>query len=398
MDVMGNESKIFKRHLWYSVLDAVSAGILSNAPVMAIKGLGAADWYLTLPLVLSSLGMFIGLFSGIMMAERLKKPFVLIPGICYIACSLCMGLVDSAFWFLALYGIGSIFEVMTRPAMAAIIRANYDVDCRGFAIGRIRRWSSLVFLVAGMGSAYLLDCAENDRNMIPILVIIAGVFSIISYFVFGRMSINDPIDNVKCGVGGLLATVRRDHKFQHYLVGCLIFGFSGMLYVAVIPAFLSREFGYSYTTIALFVHIIPSICSFLSIVELGRWFDRVSLWKAWAAIRIGWGLDPLLLALAPLVPYPVFAILMARFSRGVVMGGSWILWWQIGINSIAVSSGDTSRYMGVLIFMNGIIRLIAPPLGALIIYHGSYEMLFIIGGLGVLVSAAYSYVCGVVIR
>ena len=67
------------------------------------------------------------------------------------------------------------------------------------------------------------------------------------------------------------------------------------------------------------------------------------------------------------------------------------MWWQVGVTYFAPPGEDTSRYMGVMVFLNGATRLFASAAGmglaALSIPPG---VLLIAGGLGVVLSGAYS--------
>jgi hypothetical protein len=74
-----------------------------------------------------------------------------------------------------------------------------------------------------------------------------------------------------------------------------------------------------------------------------------------------------------------------------VQGGWWILWWQIGVTFFAPVGGATSRYMGIMVFLNGLIRFSASAAGmALTALAISPQTLLIIGGAGVIVSGFYS--------
>jgi len=160
--------------------------------------------------------------------------------------------------------------------------------------------------------------------------------------------------------------------------------------------FLSRELGFGYVGCSALMHAIPALVAFATTGALGRVLDRSNPWASWAWIRFVWGLDALILAATPyygIRPAPALIILpvLARILRGSVQGGWWIMWWQIGVTHFAPPGEETSRYMGVIAFLNGAIRLGASAAGmvlaAMAIPPG---VLLILGGLGVMLSGVYS--------
>src|ERR1041384_4518100 len=92
--------RAFRFHMAFSLLDAVFAGIMGNAPLMAVKAMGATDVQLQLPLAMTSVGLFASVFTGAAMAKRRKKPFVLVPGVAGAFSALLMAWMNSAGWFL----------------------------------------------------------------------------------------------------------------------------------------------------------------------------------------------------------------------------------------------------------------------------------------------------------
>jgi len=169
-----------------------------------------------------------------------------------------------------------------------------------------------------------------------------------------------------------------------------------MVFVSFIPVLLSRSLKCSYVTSAFLLHILPGIFSFLATGAIGQWIDRTNPWKAWSWIRLGWGLDPVILAITPVLasispPLALALAGVARTSRGLVMGGSWILWWQVGVNHFAPPGADTSRYMGMILFANGIARLVGPLFGAWLLGIASIQVVFLAGGFLVLLSSLLSY-------
>ncbi len=406
----GNARRTFRYHLLYALCDALTGGVIATAPFIALKQLGAPDWQLGIKLTLAGLGMLATLYLSHWMAIRHKMPFVFWPGLVCVATTGAMALTESSFLFLFFSGLGLMFNTITRPAVAAIVRTNYPAEHRGQATGEIRRWSSLVFLLTVLGSAILLDFASEyhpDRIMTLIhgLLILATLSILIAYLLFRQIRVDENVDKFSAkrrppvlqSFLDALDILERDARFRWYILACFAFVFSAATYVSFIPAFLNKDLQFNYVQCVLFLHVIPAVAAFFATGHLGRWFDRVGLSIAWAWVRLGWALDPLLLAagttLWPVLgPEVVLLAILARVCLGTVQGGCWILWWQIGVAYYAKPGADTSRYQGILVFVDGMAKMTAPALGAWILTQpgSSREILFVLGGIGVLLSAVFS--------
>jgi MFS family permease len=138
------------------------------------------------------------------------------------------------------------------------------------------------------------------------------------------------------------------------------------------------------------------LAAFAATGALGHLFDRTNPWVSWALVRFAWGLDALLLAATPAyavwLPHALFILpVLGRVLHGSVQGGWWIMWWQVGVTYFAPPGEDTSRYMGVMVFVNGAIRLIASAAGmTLAAASVPPGLLLAAGGLGVMLSGVYS--------
>ena len=86
------------------------------------------------------IGMLASAYLGSWMAPRRKMPFVFVPGmLCRTQCAVAMALaMGDAFWFLTLFGVGAMLEIVTRPAITAILRLNYPVAQRGHVTATVR--------------------------------------------------------------------------------------------------------------------------------------------------------------------------------------------------------------------------------------------------------------------
>ena len=195
-----------------------------------------------------------------------------------------------------------------------------------------------------------------------------------------------------------MAVLAENHRFLRYLAGFFLYGFSGLLYAEQAKGFF-KDLQFGYLEIQLISEVVPSVAQFLTTGLWGRFFDRTTPNRAWVPIRIGWGLDPLLLLLAAaadthwhLHGLAISGFIVARLFRGAVMGGYWVLVWQIGVTHFAPPGGDTSRYMGLMTFTIGLMRLSAGLVGSWLVYRYGSAAVFLIGGIGVILSGLYSIV------
>jgi hypothetical protein len=391
--------RIYRYHWTYSVLSGTTAGILTNAPTIGIKILGAADWHLAMPTGLTGVGLIQSLVLGAWMSGRPKMPFVLLPGVLSCAASLCMAAALEPFWFLFLLGVCNLFETITRPAITAVIRASYPAEIRGAVTGKLRQWSVGAFTLATYTTASLLDW-HGVWRLVQVVLLVATAIQGFAYLAFSRIRKSADGDETRdqteegatANLQAQISTVWQDARFLRYLTGCFFFGVSALPYDPIIRAFFSKDLGLNYAQCAVLADVLPSLVSLLTVHQLGSWFDRTNPLVAWALIRVAWGLDPLLLAFLPSWPAGGVAVAAAaRSIRGSVMNGSWILGWQLGTNYFASRRDLTSVYMGAYMSVVGVQRIVGPPLGAFLVGYMPRRDVLFIGGVTVLASSVHAW-------
>ncbi len=371
--------------------------MLTNGPTIGIKALRAADWHLALPVSLSGIGLFLTLALGVWMARRPKLPFVLVPGFASCAACLGMALAPDPLAFLFLLGLFNLLDSISRPAITVIIRLNYPAESRGWVTGHLRRWSGGTFLLAALATAWVLDRA-GTWPVIQSGLATAAALQTLAHLAFSRIRVRpEPRGEADAGAFALggrsslvvgLAAVGGDRRFIRYLWGSVIFQLGNLLYEPIVRAFLSAELHFNYTECVFIADVLPSTFSLATTPRLGAWLDRTNPLIAWSRIRLGWGIDPLLLALSPIWPAGAMAIAaMARLIRGGVMNGSYILWWELGGNYFATRRELTSVYVGASFSVNGVQRMVGPPVGAYLGSVLSRRAVLVIGGLMVLLAA-----------
>src|SRR5262249_39041719 len=137
---------------------------------------------------LSGFGLLMSLVLGVWMARRPKLPFVLIPG--FISAAICLAMVVTMqpLWFLFLLGLCNLFETITRPAIAAVIRTNYPVESTGWITGKPRQWSAGTFLAAAFATAWLLDFA-GTWAVIQAIIAAAAALQAGAYLAFSLIRV-----------------------------------------------------------------------------------------------------------------------------------------------------------------------------------------------------------------
>jgi hypothetical protein len=391
--------RTYAYHLVYSVLGSANAGILTNAQAVSILALRAADWQLVLPIMLSGVGMLASLLLGVWMSRRRKMPFVLIPGAFSTAANLLMVVAPHPLAFLSLLGLCYLFETITRPAIAAIIRLNYPVEMRGRVTSTLRRSSAISFILTALGTGRLLD-VSGSWETIRIVMATAALLQAVAFAGFSLIRVApDAVDESHHEdlerlppIREAFSALRHDVRFLIYVVGCFLYASGGLMYEPLVRAYLAKDMGLNYTQCVILADVLPSLVSVLTLQQLGAWLDRTNPLLAWVIIRASWGIDPLLLALAPF--WPPGAILIAavaRIFRGAVMNGSWVLWWQLGSNYFTRRKDMTSIYNGLLFSLNGVQRIGAPTVGAIIGATLARREVLVLGGTLVLISSAYAW-------
>jgi MFS family permease len=380
--------RAFRLHMAYTVLSGVQHGIIANVPVMAVKALDATDPQLQLPQAMISLGLFVSAFTGVAMARRMKKPFVWIPGALGALSVLVMAWTESPLWFLALFGIVSTFDFAIRPAMSSVVRSLYPPDCCARAVGTLQQYFGIVVLISGLAFAALLSSTDADSVRLAIRweLILAGVFGLAAFVCFYRLPDHGDGDYAEShpetvahphGSALLNLAPLRDREFRHFLAIVFLFSVGDLFYVGIIAPFFARDLGFGYVESALFIQVIPAVTAFLTASRLTAWFDRSSLWLSYALVSVLWGLDPVLLSLA--FGWPLVAV--ARIVAGPAGLGSAVLHNYTGVYAFTKPGPDTSYYMGIFFFFNGVARLIGPSATAIAVGFMSRRAILLIGGL-----------------
>src|SRR3984893_16174798 len=301
--------RAFWFHMAFCVLYAIVEGVLPNVPLMAVKAMNATDVQLQLPLGMASLGLFISVLLGTVMARHRKKAFVVVPGFVAAVAALVMAWMPRAGWFLFMAGVVSIGDFAMRPAVPSIIRIIYPDNCRSRVSGTMRQYGSTAFLGAILASAALLSLSSRDaiRLTIRLEITLAGLVCVAAFLCFLRLpefsdgSVAEAVsvDDPSVGIVRATLTPLLDNRFRRYLFAVFAFSFANLFYQGVVPAFFARDLGMGYVQATTLIHVAPNLTAFLSGGFLTSWFEGASVSRSYALVTCLWGLDPVIVAAIP---------------------------------------------------------------------------------------------------
>lgn len=386
--------RAFRFHLAYTLLDSISAGVLANVPLMAVKVLHATDAQLQIPISMTSVALFAAVITGSIMARRRKMPFILMPGLAGALSMFVMAWLTRPIPFLCAAGAISIFDFGTRPAIPSILRTVYPENCRSHLAGTLRQYASLLFPAATLAAAALLSFSgAHVRTMIRWQLIIGSVVYCGAMACIRQLpdrGDGHPLEADPASVPQTEGRWRlsleplRDPSFRMYLAAFGAFAFSNLFFMGIVPVFFAKDLGMDYVQATLLIHVVPAVMGFLLGGRLTSWFDRTSVWLSYALVTLLWGLDPLLLSLAgSWAP----ALILARSCRGPAMVGSIVIAVYTGVHSFARPGPETSRYAAATMFVNGLGRLFAPMATAALSGYISHRAILFAGAMGTLAAS-----------
>jgi MFS family permease len=387
--------RAFSFHLAYTLLDSISAGILANVPLMAVKFLRATDAELQIPISMTSAALFASVITGSIMAHRRKMPFVLVPGLAGALSMFVMAWLKTPLAFLCAAGAVSMCDFGMRPAIPSILRSVYPEKCRSHVAGTLRQYASVLFPGSTLLAAALLSLSgAHIQSMIRLQLIVGSLVycgAIACIRQLPDRGDGSPIEADPASVPQPVARWRlslkplHDPSFRLYLAAFGIFAFSNLFFMGIVPVFFARDLRMDYVQATLLIHVLPAVMGFLAGGRLTAWFDRTSVWLSYALVTLLWGLDPLLLATAGSW-WP--ALIVARICRGPAMVGSIVIAVYTGVHSFARPGPDTSRYAAAMMFVNGLARLLSPMATAMLSGHISHRAILLTGAIGTLSASA----------
>lgn len=290
-----------------------------------------------------------------------------------------MGLALSAPVMLVLSVAANFFESFPSPAYTRVIQAIYPAAMRGRALGYVRLGLAVGMLAATPVSGWILD-ALGYGALFPI----AGACGIAAAMAFSRIRIVESGAPRHAGrsLRELWDVLRRDRRYQYYLLSVAAFGFGGLLPISFFPSVIVDRLNLSYTALSL-LGGAQSVMWLLGYLVWGHFFDRFTGVPVLRVLYV-------LMAVIPasfLVATSGWMLLPAFIAQGLGSAGIDLAFQNC---TIELSRDDrTYEYAALLRTVIGVRGLIGPLLGVWLAQLGiATIIIFVLAALLYLAAAA----------
>ncbi len=359
------ERVTFVRELWAAAAWGLYSGLALSLLSIIGRRIGVSTGGLALMLSMPFAGAVGSFFTGSLAARRRKMPFVFWPNL---AASLVLMLAAFArrpAFYVAVVSAWYIFNGLSGPAYAAIVRANYGEANRGRLLGYLRIVITSLVAVFSFVAGQVLDLHPDAYR---VLLPVGALFGTANAFLFRRIRVRAEAARGLPGggmrPGSMLSRVLRDRSFMLFEVLVSFASMPDKLGIPLEPILLVDEIGIGYRDAGLVLGTLTSVVNMLAFWLIGRLAKKgraLTMFPAlFALLAIRWAV----LAMATRVPH----LVPASVCSGLMNPGFELV--TMFVLMEFAPGPELPSYIGVHNAMWGIRGLIGPALGTLVVETG----------------------------
>jgi MFS family permease len=351
----------------FSAFNGVFMGLaILAAPVVAITGVGASPFELTLIICAFPVGAFLGpLWAGLGRRWGMKR-LVTLMAVWGNLPMLAIGLVHDSVAFTVLVVLCQLMNSAMRMGQASLYGELYSHAIRGRVLGRLTCWTYLTMVPSILVVGLFLEVnAESYRVIYPL----GGLCGLVAAWFYHRIVLAHGVAAVpsrRLTLGQRYHEVRgvfrNDRAYGLLQVIFFLCGSSYFLTVHVVLLLARDELGMSPRELAIWLSVAPQLLLALSSPFWGKIYDRLGMGRCRLLIGV--------LFTAYLASY--FAGVMTGVSALLVLGsvllgvgnGGGQVTWALASAHFAPRPEDVPMYNGIHFVLNGVRGLLMPWIGA----------------------------------
>ncbi|NOR45119.1 MAG: MFS transporter [Candidatus Delongbacteria bacterium] len=398
-DLTKIQKKIVSVILISTLFNAVLIGLGPLMDIIATKALGAADWQLTLLVMIWPVTNFVSIWWGkILESSENKSIFYWIVAF-FGRLIFVLGIwVMTMNQFLVLLAVSFSFNSLFIPLYNNLFQKHFDSKIRGKIFGLTISLSTLIVIIFSYIAGRILDSDENSFRIIMVFAGISGFLGTailstfkpeiktknhVKKFNFHRIFIS-PLSRT-------WETLKKNKDFRNFEINFTIYGFGFIMVLPSIPIYLIEHLEMTYTSSFIAKAIIAQIGLLLLSPLFGKIHGKWHPHYFTAISFLTFSMFPLTLYISTFTSADVAIILVfaAYFIYSFGMAGVNITW---NISSIFFAGKeDSSMYQSIHVSATGIRGLLAPLLGLFIYRIFGVELVFLVSFLFIFTGSIMSY-------
>lgn len=395
------ESKAFRLHFFYQVMEGVILGVLALNEFVFLKSMNGTDYQVGF-LFQFSMVVFIFLifFNELRKRIRNKKMLLRISGLAtrlplialfFFPSTDSSYLANSSYHyiFLGLFLIYYFGNIIIYPAINLLLKTNYRHENFGKLYGYTTSVNKVVMLVSTLVYGILLD---KDPFAFRYVFPVAALLGVFSLFILSNIDYSRVVqvpraaglkESLRKSVREMVAILRKNRPYRDFEIGFMFYGIAFMMTSPVINIFFEDALGLNYSSVAFYKNAY-NVIAIVLLLFTGRLLGKMDPRKFSSLTFLSLVIYLLFLMLTPYLPvhfilagislYPT--MIVAFISYGF-FAATMVLLWNIG-SAYFCRPEEADDYQSVHLFLTGVRSLAAPILGVLMLkltgYTGTFSV------------------------
>lgn len=394
---------MFARHLVYSFIEGILAGVVVLNEFVFIKSLNGSQMQLA---VLFQASIIVFLFSAVIheLVKRFKKKNILKTTALITRVPLLLifffpknpvsaqDMVLYHHLFVLIFLFYYLSMPIVFPIINSILKNNYIHAHFGTLYSYAIMTNKIVMMLTTFVFGWMLD---KNAFCFTYVYPAMGILGIISLFMLSGAVKKDYLETCEkilplmAALGKSLkdmtSIIKTNKPYRDFECGFMIYGFSFMLTASVITIFLAEELKLNYTSIAFYKNAY-NIIAILLLPFFGNLIGRIEPRKFAVFTFSTLFMHLFFMGLTQYFPYYLdveayrfYYFVVISFAWNGVFAASMTLLWNIG-SAYFCSDGNAAVYQSVHLSMVGVRGMIAPVFGIWLYQHIGFTGVF---GLGI---------------
>ena len=384
--------------MWSALIGGVVGSLSQTQDIIARKALHAADWQLTLLMMIWPISNFFSIWWGRIIEKSCHQSrYFILVGVVGRLC-LIFGLwITTMNEFLVLLALMFSMNALLIPAQNNIYQKNIDPSRRAKVYGYTISLGMLVSIGFTFLAGRVLDSHEYLFRQI---LMITGICGFISSVLLSFIRIQNPLVRIECEsisfkqslldpIHRTLALLKSNPQFAKFERSFSIYGMGFIMMTPIIPIYLVDVLKLSYTTNFLAKGVVSQLGLLVLSPFIGKLHDRMHPFRFISFSFATLFLYPVLIIASSLfTAIPALSIplvFLAYLVFGIAMAAINIAWNMSSI--FFAGKDDAAMFQSVHVTLTGIRGILAPALGFALLKFISIRAVFIVAA-GFLLSAS----------